>query len=87
MSRIKQIAIMAALVLVLVAIFQNTDEVAVRFLFAKAKVSLVVVLLATFLVGTLAGYLAASLRRRGRGRTAGSDASPPRARPSSPAGG
>lgn len=66
MNRLKHLGISLALILVLIAIFQNTDEVAVRFLLAKATVPLVVVLLATFLLGALAGFLAATLRRRGR---------------------
>ena len=42
--------------LVLLVIFQNTDVVTLRFLFWRASLSLVLVLLLTVVIGLLAGF-------------------------------
>lgn len=66
MHRLKNLAITLLLVITLITIFQNTDDVAVRFLLAKATIPLVLVLLMTFLIGLATGYLGATLRHKGR---------------------
>ena len=56
------VAITAA-VLAAILIFQNVQEVEVRFLFAETTTPLVLALLITFGLGCLAGWLAPRVRR------------------------
>lgn len=50
---------MGIIVLFLIFVAQNTQAVSVRFLFWKAEASRVLVLVATFLIGCVAGWLLA----------------------------
>ena len=64
-----RLAVLAVIVvLVLVFVFQNQAPCPVRFLWLSSDVPTIVLLLATFIVGLIAGWvLAAFGRRQGRG--------------------
>jgi uncharacterized integral membrane protein len=59
MKSFKRTLILGIIVLFLVFVAQNTHVVSVRFLFWKAEASRVLVLVATFLIGCVAGGLLA----------------------------
>jgi uncharacterized integral membrane protein len=55
------------LLLVTVVVVQNTEVVTFRFLFWEFALSRVLLLLLTFLAGSVLGYVLAKLRRNPRG--------------------
>lgn len=74
LRRQKNVALVCLLVLVIVLIFQNTEEVETEVLFWQLRMPRALLLGATFVFGTIAGYLLASLRRRRAGAPEGRDA-------------
>jgi len=61
-------AIGVVVVLALIFIFQNTQKVAVSFLWAEGELQMWIVMLILFVVGMLAGFLIAWRRARRRRR-------------------
>ena len=68
MHRARGFGLLELLVVVIVLVMQNREDVEVQLLWATVKVSRMVLLLVTFLVGVCCGLLAASniLRRSKR---------------------
>ena len=60
----KRIAMMLIVALVLVFVLQNAATVELRFLFWKAEMSRVLLLLLVFVAGIVAGFLARAGRAR-----------------------
>ncbi len=56
-------AAIAVVIVALVLIFQNSQEVSVDFIFATASMPLFFVLIITFALGALAGWLLPHVRR------------------------
>jgi uncharacterized integral membrane protein len=64
--RARLIAILVLLVILIIFIVQNTGPVSLRFLFWRDFVSLVVIILASFAVGVLLGFVFGRVRVRRR---------------------
>jgi uncharacterized integral membrane protein len=60
----KVIIILIVAVLALIVLFQNTQDVVLRFLFWSRPVSQVVLILLTLALGFVAGFIAAKLSGR-----------------------
>lgn len=68
-KRLKRLAALLLLLVVLVFTFQNTDVIKVRFLGWTLDLSQALIILATFTAGPLLGWAASELLRlRGRGK-------------------
>jgi len=52
------------IILIVIFTLQNTEVVSISFLFWKLHMSRVVMILATFLIGFLLGYVFSGLRKR-----------------------
>jgi uncharacterized integral membrane protein len=67
MKKFKGWLILFICLLFLIFVVQNTHVVTVRFLFWKAEASRVLVLIGTFMIGLIAGWLLASPGRKEQG--------------------
>ena len=65
---VKKIIFIVVVFLVLVFVLQNTEMVNVHFLFWEVSMSRALFLMATFLMGILAGWMAVRFKPKGKGK-------------------